>query len=158
MIFCHVIGNKISLYLKILQFAKYFLLFSLHYFSCTSLYNMGLSDIVPAGVVTGDNVRKVFDYAQEKGFAIPAINCTSTSTVNAALEAARDIKSPIIIQFSNGGSAYFAGKGLSNDGQKASILGAVAGANVSFYCCLSIFVCLFSHTDRSTKTVRSPSR
>lgn len=119
---------------------------------------MGLSDIVPAGVVTGDNVRKVFDYAQEKGFAIPAINCTSTSTVNAALEAARDIKSPIIIQFSNGGSAYFAGKGLSNDGQKASILGAVAGANVSFYCCLSIFVCLFSHTDRSTKTVRSPSR
>jgi fructose-bisphosphate aldolase class II len=94
---------------------------------------MGLSDIVPAGVITGDNVRKVFDYAQEHGFAIPAINCTSTSTVNAALEAARDIKSPIIIQFSNGGSAYFAGKGLSNDGQKASILGAVSGAHVCFY-------------------------
>lgn len=55
---------------------------------------------------------------------------TVYSTVNAALEAARDLGSPIIIQFSNGGAAYFAGKGLSNDGQKASILGAVAGAQV----------------------------
>lgn len=98
---------------------------------------MGLADIVPAGVVTGDNVRKVFDYAQEHQFAIPAINCTSTSTINAALEAARDIKSPIIIQFSNGGAAYYAGKGLSNEGQKASILGAVAGAHVSSYLMIS---------------------
>jgi fructose/tagatose bisphosphate aldolase len=55
---------------------------------------------------------------------------SNSSTVNAALEAARDIGSPIIIQFSNGGAAYFAGKGLSNEGQKASILGAVAGAQV----------------------------
>lgn len=54
----------------------------------------------------------------------------NSSTVNAALEAARDIGSPIIIQFSNGGAAYFAGKGLSNEGQKASIIGAVAGAHV----------------------------
>ncbi|KAL1931758.1 hypothetical protein VTP01DRAFT_9902 [Rhizomucor pusillus] len=89
---------------------------------------MGLLDIVPAGVVTGDNLRKLFNYAREHKFAIPAINCTSTSTINAALEAARDIKSPIIIQFSNGGSAYFAGKGLSNKNQEASIIGAVAGA------------------------------
>ncbi|KAI8388689.1 fructose-bisphosphate aldolase, class II [Radiomyces spectabilis] len=89
---------------------------------------MGVLDIVPAGVVTGQNLKKLFEYAREHKFAIPAINCTSTSTVNAALEAARDIKSPIIIQFSNGGAAYVAGKGLSNKNQEASVLGAVAGA------------------------------
>ncbi|KAJ8654825.1 fructose-bisphosphate aldolase, class II [Lichtheimia ornata] len=89
---------------------------------------MGILDIVPAGVVTGDNMRKLFAYAREHNFAIPAINCTSTSTINAALEAARDINSPIIIQFSNGGAAYIAGKGLSNKNQEASIIGAVAGA------------------------------
>ncbi|RCH83179.1 Fructose-bisphosphate aldolase 1, partial [Rhizopus stolonifer] len=89
---------------------------------------MGLLDIVPSGVVTGKNLLKLFEYAREHGFAIPAINCTSTSTINAALEAARDIKSPIIIQFSQGGSAYFAGKGLDNKNQEASIIGAVAGA------------------------------
>ncbi|KAF8959375.1 fructose 1,6-bisphosphate aldolase [Flammula alnicola] len=90
---------------------------------------MGILDIVPAGVLTGDNVRKLFDYAKENKFAIPAINVTSTSTANAVLEAARDIKSPIIIQVSQGGSAYFAGKGLANDKQQASILGAVSAAH-----------------------------
>jgi len=90
---------------------------------------MGVLDIVPAGVLTGDQVRKLFDYAKEHQFAIPAINVTSSSTANAVLEAARDIKSPIIIQVSQGGAAYFAGKGLSNDHQKASIIGAVAAAH-----------------------------
>lgn len=90
---------------------------------------MGILDIVPAGVITGDNVRKLFEYAKEHKFAIPAINVTSSSTANASLEAARDIKSPIILQVSQGGSAYFAGKGLANDKQQASITGAVAAAH-----------------------------
>jgi len=90
---------------------------------------MGILDIVPTGVITGDNVRKLFEYAKEHKFAIPAINVTSSSTANAALEAARDIKSPIILQVSQGGSAYFSGKGLANDKQQASILGAVAAAH-----------------------------
>ncbi|PBK65575.1 hypothetical protein ARMSODRAFT_960947 [Armillaria solidipes] len=90
---------------------------------------MGILDIVPAGVLTGDNVRKVFEYAKENKFAIPAINVTSSSTANAVLEAARDIKSPIIIQVSQGGSAYFAGKGLANDKQQASVAGATAAAH-----------------------------
>ncbi|KAH9833114.1 uncharacterized protein C8Q71DRAFT_191060 [Rhodofomes roseus] len=90
---------------------------------------MGILDIVPAGVLTGDNVRKLFEYAKEHQFAIPAINVTSSSTANAVLEAARDIKSPIIIQVSQGGAAYFAGKGLANDKQQASIAGAVAAAH-----------------------------
>jgi len=89
---------------------------------------MGILDIVPPGVVTGDNLRKLFKYAKDHKFAIPAVNCTSSSTVNAVLEAARDIKAPVIIQFSNGGSAFYAGKGISNKNQEASILGAVAGA------------------------------
>uniref|UniRef100_A0A0W0EVZ2 Fructose-bisphosphate aldolase n=1 Tax=Moniliophthora roreri TaxID=221103 RepID=A0A0W0EVZ2_MONRR len=92
---------------------------------------MGLLDTVPTGVLTGENVVKVFDYAKEHKFAIPAINVTSSSTANAVLEAARleDIKAPIILQVSQGGSAYFAGKGLANDKQQASIAGAVAAAH-----------------------------
>ncbi|KAG9295805.1 hypothetical protein G9A89_009034 [Geosiphon pyriformis] len=89
---------------------------------------MGLLDEIPTGVITGDNVRKLFQYAQKHSFAIPAVNVTSSSTINAVLEAARDIKAPIIIQVSQGGSAYYAGKGLSNEGQRASIVGAVAAA------------------------------
>ncbi|KAH9848293.1 fructose-bisphosphate aldolase [Lenzites betulinus] len=90
---------------------------------------MGVLDIVPAGVLTGDNVRKLFQYAKENQFAIPAINVTSSSVANAVLEAARDIKSPIILQVSQGGSAFFAGKGLANDKQQASITGAIAAAH-----------------------------
>ncbi|KAH7106481.1 fructose-bisphosphate aldolase [Auriculariales sp. MPI-PUGE-AT-0066] len=90
---------------------------------------MGLLEIVKPGVLTGDDVRKVFEYARENKFAIPAINVTSSSTANAVLEAARDIKAPIILQVSQGGAAYFAGKGLANDKQQASIAGAVAAAH-----------------------------
>lgn len=92
---------------------------------------MGILDVIKrkSGVIVGDDVRAVFDYAKEHKFAIPAINVTSSSTIIAALEAARDNKCPIVIQTSNGGAAYFAGKGVSNDGQKASIAGSVAAAH-----------------------------
>merc|ERR1711936_376278 len=65
---------------------------------------------------------------KKNGHALPAFNCTSSSTINAILEAARDIRSPVMIQFSNGGAAFMAGKGIKNTAQKASILGAIAGA------------------------------
>lgn len=81
------------------------------------------------GVIVGDDVKALFDYAREHKFAIPAINVTSSSTVVAALEAARDNNSPIILQTSNGGAAFFAGKGISNEGQNASIKGSVAAAH-----------------------------
>lgn len=90
---------------------------------------MGVLDIVPTGVLSGEDTRKLFEYAREHNFAIPAINVTSSSVVNAVLEAARDIKSPIILQTSQGGAAYFAGKGLSNTNQEASIVGAIAAAH-----------------------------
>lgn len=66
---------------------------------------------------------------QQHKFAIPAFNCTSSSTINAVLEAAKELQSPVIIQFSNGGAQYMAGKGLDNKKQEASILGAIAGAH-----------------------------
>jgi fructose-bisphosphate aldolase class II len=68
---------------------------------------MGVKDVLSrkSGVITGDDVLKLFNYAQEKGFAIPAINVTSSSTVVAALEAARDANAPIILQTSQGGAA-----------------------------------------------------
>lgn len=81
------------------------------------------------GVITGDDVLKLFQHAKENGYAIPAINVTSSSTVVASLEAARDKKSPIILQTSQGGAAFFAGKGVDNKDQAASIAGAVAAAH-----------------------------
>ena len=85
-------------------------------------------DIVAPGVVSGDDVQHIFSLAKEQGFALPAVNVVGTDSVNSVLEAAREVNSPVIIQFSNGGASFYAGKGLSNDGQKSAILGAVSGA------------------------------
>lgn len=89
---------------------------------------MGVLDIVKPGIIHGEHLYSLLKYAQETGFAIPSVNCTSSSTINAALEAARDARSPLMIQFSNGGSVFLAGKGLGNSGEKASVAGAIAGA------------------------------
>merc|ERR1719504_634529 len=82
-----------------------------------------------AGVITGDVAWDLLKYAKAKKFAIPAFNCTGTSTVNAVLEAGKKLNRPVIIQFSEGGSAFFAGKSLANNEKQAAILGAVAGAH-----------------------------
>lgn len=87
-----------------------------------------MSHGIKPGVATGDEVQAIFAYAKEKGFALPAVNVTSTSTVNAVMEAASMMNAPVIIQFSNGGAQFFAGKGLINDMYRASILGAISGA------------------------------
>ena len=83
---------------------------------------------IKPGVATGDQVQEIFRYAKEKAFALPAVNVTSSSTVNAVMEAAAKLNSPVIIQFSNGGAQFFAGKGLSNENEKAAIAGGIAGA------------------------------
>ena len=87
-----------------------------------------MSHGIKPGVATGDDVQKIFAYAKEKGFALPAVNVTNTSTVNAVIEAAAKVNSPVIVQFSNGGAQFFAGKGLSNENHRAGIAGAVSGA------------------------------
>ncbi|GAW13841.1 hypothetical protein ANO14919_032310 [Xylariales sp. No.14919] len=81
------------------------------------------------GVIYGEDVYKLLTYAKQTGFALPAVNVTSSSTVIATLEAAKDSKSPIILQTSNGGAAFFAGKGVSNANQEASIAGSIAAAH-----------------------------
>ena len=87
-----------------------------------------MSHGIKPGVVTGDDVQKVFAYAKEKGFALPAVNVSNTSTVNAVMETAAKLNSPVIIQFSNGGAQFYAGKGLSNENHRAGIAGAISGA------------------------------
>ena len=86
------------------------------------------NDLMPAGVITGDDVQKVFKYAKAHQFALPAANCTGTDTVNAALETAAELNAPMILQFSNGGAAFYAGKGLRNSNQRAASAGAVSAA------------------------------
>ena len=87
-----------------------------------------MSHNIKPGVATGDQVQEIFNYAKQKGFALPAVNVVGSSTINGVLETAAKLNAPVIIQFSNGGAQFNAGKGLSNDHQKSAILGAVAGA------------------------------
>jgi len=111
----------------------------------------GILDIVKAGVLFGDDVQKVYNMAKEVGFAIPAVNVVSTDSINAVLEAAAKVKSPVIIQFSNGGASYFAGKGLSNENEKAAIVGAVAGAKYVHMMAEAYGVAVILHTDHAAK-------
>jgi fructose-bisphosphate aldolase class II len=87
-----------------------------------------MSSKIPSGVITGKQVQEVFALAKEKKFALPAVNVTGNNTVNTVLETAAELNSPVIIQFSNGGAIFNAGKSLDNTDQKAAIAGAVAGA------------------------------
>ena len=87
-----------------------------------------MSHNIKPGVATGKEVQEIFKYAKSKNFALPAVNVIGSSTINAVLETAAELKSPVIIQFSNGGAQFNAGKGLKNENEKAAIAGAVAGA------------------------------
>merc|ERR1719329_2118912 len=82
-----------------------------------------------AGVITGDVAWNLLKFAKTKQFAIPAFNCTTSSSINSVLEAGAKIGRPVMIQFSEGGAAFFAGKALPNGKKEGSILGAVAGAH-----------------------------
>jgi fructose-bisphosphate aldolase class II len=88
-----------------------------------------LGEKIPAGVVTGDQVQEVLAHAKANQFALPAANVVGTNSVNAVMETARDANAPVILQFSNGGAIFFAGKGMGNEDQKAAIAGAISGAH-----------------------------
>ncbi|MCF8332667.1 MAG: class II fructose-bisphosphate aldolase [Bacteroidales bacterium] len=85
-------------------------------------------DKVNPGVVTGDEVQEIFRIAQKNQFALPAVNITGTNTANAVLEAAKNVNSPVIIQLSHGGAAFYAGKALANENHEASVAGAISAA------------------------------
>ena len=87
-----------------------------------------MSTIFPKGVLTGKEVQDIFNHAKKNKYALPAVNVIGNNSINTVLETASELNSPVIIQFSNGGSLFNAGKGLNNSGQLASIKGAIAGA------------------------------
>lgn len=90
--------------------------------------NKNMNTSFPKGVATGRQVQEIFQLAKSKQFALPAVNVIGNNTVNAVLETAAKLNSPVIIQFSNGGAQFNAGKGLSNENQQSAIAGAIAGA------------------------------
>ncbi|WP_121966863.1 class II fructose-bisphosphate aldolase [Myroides sp. N17-2] len=106
---------------------------------------------IKPGVAFGDQVQEIFKFAKERGFALPAVNVTSSSTINAVLETAAKLNSPVIIQFSNGGASFMAGKGLSNDNQKSAIIGAIAGAKLVHTLAEAYGVAVILHTDHCAK-------
>src|SRR5210317_1741484 len=87
-----------------------------------------MSHTIIPGVATGNMVQEIFNLAKAKNFALPAVNVVGSNGINTILETAKELNAPVIIQFSNGGAHFNAGKGLTNEGQKAAIAGAVAGA------------------------------
>jgi fructose-bisphosphate aldolase, class II len=106
---------------------------------------------IKPGVATGDQVQEIFNYAKEKGFALPAVNVTGSSTINGVLETAAKLNAPVIIQFSNGGAQFNAGKGLSNAGEKAAIAGGIAGAKHIHTLAEAYGATVILHTDHCAK-------
>lgn len=110
-----------------------------------------MSHKIKSGVATGDMVQEIFKLAKEKSFALPAANVISSSTINAVLEAAKEVNAPVIVQFSNGGACFNAGKGVSNENQKAAIAGAIAGAKHVHQMAAVYDVPVILHTDHCAK-------
>jgi len=110
-----------------------------------------MSHNIKPGVATGKEVQNIFNYAKEKGFALPAVNVIGSNTINGVLETAKALNAPVIIQFSNGGAQFNAGKGLSNEGQKAAIAGSIAGAKHVHEMAEAYGVPVILHTDHCAK-------
>ena len=110
-----------------------------------------MSHTIKPGVATGSQVQEIFKLAKAKNFALPAVNVIGSNTINTVLETAKELNSPVIIQFSNGGAQFNAGKGLSNDGQKAAIAGGVAGAKHIHTLAEAYGVPVILHTDHAAK-------
>jgi fructose-bisphosphate aldolase class II len=110
-----------------------------------------MSHNIKPGVATGKEVQEIFNYAKEKGFALPAVNVVGSNSINAVLETAKELNSPVIIQFSNGGAQFQAGKGLPNEDQKAAIAGGIAGAKHIHALAEAYGVAVILHTDHCAK-------
>lgn len=108
-------------------------------------------DKIKPGVATGDDVQYIFKNAKENGYAIPAVNVVGSNSINAVMEAAAKVNSPVIIQFSNGGGAFYSGKGLKAEGQEAAIAGSISGA-VHVHQMAELYgVPVILHTDHAAK-------
>ncbi|MFN6944768.1 MAG: class II fructose-bisphosphate aldolase [Cytophagaceae bacterium] len=103
------------------------------------------------GVLSGDSVQELFEAAKRNQFALPAVNVIGTDSINAVLETAKEVNSPVIIQFSNGGAQFYAGKGLNNDNQQACVAGAISGAYHVHQMAELYGVPVILHTDHAAK-------
>ena len=103
------------------------------------------------GVASGDDVQEILDHANQNEYALPAVNVVGTNTVNAVLEAAKEVNSPVIIQFSNGGAVFYAGKSLPNDGEHCAVAGAVSGAHHVHFMAEAYGVPVILHTDHAAR-------
>ena len=106
---------------------------------------------IKPGVATGDQVQEIFKLAKQKKFALPAVNVIGSSSINGVLETAKNLNAPVIIQFSNGGASFNAGKGLNNENQKAAIAGSIAGAHHVHEMAKAYGVPVILHTDHCAK-------
>ena len=107
----------------------------------------------PKGVLTGSQVQDLFKFAKQKSFALPAVNVVGSNSVNAVIETAAELNSPVIIQFSNGGSQFMAGKGLSNNNQIAAIAGGISGAKHVHELAKLYGATVILHTDHCAKNL-----
>jgi fructose-bisphosphate aldolase class II len=112
-----------------------------------------MSHNIKPGVATGDQVQEIFNHAKANAYALPAVNVVGSNTVNAVMETAAALNSPVIIQYSNGGSVFNAGKGLNNDHQKAAILGGIAGAEHIHRLAEAYGATVILHTDHCAKNL-----
>ena len=110
-----------------------------------------ISSLVAPGVATGKDAQEIFRIARQNGFALPAVNVVGTNSVNGVMEAAKTVNSPIIVQFSNGGAIFWAGKSLSNANEKAAITGAIAGAEHIHRMATLYGIPVIIHTDHAAK-------
>ena len=108
---------------------------------------------IPPGVITGKKVQEVFNLAKKNAFALPAVNVIGSNSINSVLETAKEINSPVIIQFSNGGAQFNSGKGLSNENQKSAIAGAIAGAKHVHELAELYGATVILHTDHCAKNL-----
>lgn len=110
-----------------------------------------MSEKFPKGVLTGDQVKQLFNFAKKKSFALPAVNVVGSNSINSVMETAADLNSPVIIQFSNGGSQFMAGKGMSNENQRSAISGGVSGAKHVHELAKYYGATVILHTDHCAK-------
>ncbi|MFK7984783.1 MAG: class II fructose-bisphosphate aldolase [Sandaracinaceae bacterium] len=103
------------------------------------------------GIITGDAVSRVYQHAKANGYALPAVNVVGTNSMNAVMETARDVNSPVIVQMSGGGAAFFGGKGLSNEGYAGSIAGGISGAQHAHTMAARYGARVILHTDHCAK-------
>jgi fructose-bisphosphate aldolase class II len=115
------------------------------------LVEVTASSDFPAGVLTGDAVTALFALAKERKFALPAANCTGSNTINAVMETAAKVNSPVIIQFSHGGGQFVGGKGIAVKGDAAAIAGSVAGAHHVHALAAAYHARVILHTDHCAK-------